>query len=275
MDSLIFKICGVLSPVYYFVGTKFFRYKKEAIDYIYEHELPPEDIVKVECLTTPDKIQSIVNMMVRSTTKKTLADVEHYCNTDNVTLQWFMGGEGNFRYEVDSTYKGTRGEKPFYTGIVKEMLIKATGATIVDAIETDDAVALLQRKNTIISTIDKDLLNVPGWHYNPNTRSVQKLKPIESFRLFLTQCVTGDTTDNIKGIKGLGKVKAKDIVSRVEGTKAVAMWISFLTILHTEVNDFDEEALLRDAILLDMGFYWSKKLGLPNPHIHLGDKYGI
>ena len=68
----------------------------------------------------------------------------------------------------------------------------------------------------VIISVDKDLMQVPGHHYNPrqNRYSVQSWK--DSVDSFCTQMLQGDTIDNIPGCKGIGPVKAKRIVEAAE-----------------------------------------------------------
>ena len=59
-------------------------------------------------------------------------------------------------------------------------------------------------EDTVICTIDKDLMMVPGWHYNWNTDVRTLVVGVEGLRWFYKQCLTGDMTDNIKGLHGVG-----------------------------------------------------------------------
>ena len=58
---------------------------------------------------------------------------------------------------------------------------------------------------------------VEGWHYNPKKDSLYHIDHLTGMKWFFTQMLTGDSVDNIQGIKGIGKVKAgkllKDVTS--------------------------------------------------------------
>jgi 5'-3' exonuclease len=75
--------------------------------------------------------------------------------------------------------------------------------------EADDYLGINQHESSIICSIDKDLLQVPGKHYNIVKKEFYEIDEETGFRNFYTQLLTGDTSDNIKGIAGIGPVKAK------------------------------------------------------------------
>jgi hypothetical protein len=74
-----------------------------------------------------------------------------------------------------------------------------------------------QTNETIICTLDKDLLQVPGSHFSWEISGKGWTRPdrfveqteLEGLRLFYEQCLKGDTSDNIKGIEKIGEKKAK------------------------------------------------------------------
>ena len=49
---------------------------------------------------------------------------------------------------------------------MNEYLVKEYKAEVCDGQEADDALGINQTDQTIICTIDKDLLMIPGQHYN-------------------------------------------------------------------------------------------------------------
>jgi len=136
--------------------------------------------------------------------------------------------ENNFRYKIDTTYKGNRTQpKPRHYEVLKEYLIVEHGAKIAYGMEADDALGIAQNKEwdnsptTVICSIDKDLDQIPGYHYSwPINRSGNEIRP-EKFYLtspdegilfFWRQMLIGDTADNIKGIAGIGKVGAERLL---------------------------------------------------------------
>lgn len=127
----------------------------------------------------------------------------------------FLTGNGNFRNDVAVTvgYKANRAnvEKPKYLEEIRQHFVENWSATIVEGQEADDAIAIrateLGMNCTVISG-DKDMLQIPCRHYNPRTRKKVKVTPFEGAYSFWKQMLTGDRADNIKGLKGIGDVKA-------------------------------------------------------------------
>lgn len=128
----------------------------------------------------------------------------------------FITGKTNFRYAIAKTvpYKGNRKnvEKPKYYEELRSHLV-ALGAKVSENQEADDDVAICstQYQGWIVH-VDKDLDQLPGWHYNPVQDKKYFLEPLEATRNFYSQLLQGDRTDNIKGIKGIGPQKAKKLL---------------------------------------------------------------
>lgn len=146
----------------------------------------------------------------------------------------FLSGENNFRYDIYPEYKANRkAPKPRHLKTLKEYLVDKYGAQVSDGCEADDLIGIAQCNwfegrdptTTIICSIDKDLRMIPGNHYSFEisgvsskgdrwTRPMEKVfvEPFEGLRRFYTQILTGDSTDNVKGAAGIGKVKAERIL---------------------------------------------------------------
>lgn len=125
----------------------------------------------------------------------------------------FIGGNDNFRYAVNPQYKANRKDvpRPEWLQPVREYLVMNHGAKICDNIEADDALGIHQDKETnttSIVSVDKDLLMIPGLHYNFVKDVHQQVTKIEGLRHFYYQLIMGDRADNIFGFDG----KARDKV---------------------------------------------------------------
>jgi 5'-3' exonuclease len=118
----------------------------------------------------------------------------------------FLTGPNNFRLEIAPDYKANRDpdHKPHWYKEIKEYLIEKHGAEITNGFEADDAMGWNQTDDTIICTKDKDLDMVPGKHYNWSPKKIDAgvyhVTEVEGLRFFYTQCLTGDSTDNIPGL---------------------------------------------------------------------------
>lgn len=143
------------------------------------------------------------------------------------SLKLYISGKGNWRIPLATIkpYKGNRvQEKPVYYNEVRQYMIEKYGAIVCDGMEADDAVAMEQTENTCIIATDKDLLQVPGNHYNPSPKYLEYKYIDEKTgnRNFYLQVLTGDTVDNIPGIFGVGPVTAKKLLGGVSSERG--MW---------------------------------------------------
>ncbi len=147
-------------------------------------------------------------------------------------FQFYLTGDTNFRFQVYPEYKANRLDvpKPAHLPALREFLTTRYNAIMSDNCEADDCMAIAQTEQTreeptIIVTLDKDLLQVPGehysWHIEGGPRDKrwvrearrQTVDHIQGLRFFYTQMLTGDVSDNIKGVDGIGKVGAKNLLS--------------------------------------------------------------
>ena len=132
-----------------------------------------------------------------------------------------LSGDSNFREDIAVVrpYKGNRDpdHKPFHYDAIREYLSTQYPSVITENEEADDFMGYQQYNkdkydDTVICTIDKDLDMIPGHHYNLNTEELYFIDPWEADKVFYRQMLTGDATDNIVGVPGVGKVGAKKIV---------------------------------------------------------------
>ena len=129
-------------------------------------------------------------------------------NTDEYEL--YISGEGNWRYAIYPEYKANRKDKPkpTYLEDVREHLVKVGNAQIVNDIEVDDMCAIRltqcneQDVPAICVSLDKDLLTVPGRHYNFVTQEQCYVSPLQAMRRFYGQLISGDGADNIPSFDG-------------------------------------------------------------------------
>jgi DNA polymerase-1 len=146
----------------------------------------------------------------------------------------------NFRIAraTSAPYKGTRSQpKPFHFWNI-QTYIRSKYKHIIssDGLEADDELGIYQYERlnrgegTIICSRDKDLRMVPGNHYSwecgkqrsigpEHTDGLGRLDPPDKGKLlgygrlfFCYQMLTGDTVDNIPGIKGCGPVYAYNLL---------------------------------------------------------------
>lgn len=138
----------------------------------------------------------------------------------------FLTGTNNFRKLIYPEYKANRiAPKPKHLKDLQQYSIEKLNAEYApDTLEADDALAINQTEDTIICTLDKDLLQVPGKHFSWEINGKGWSRPdtfleqteIEGLRLFYKQCLKGDSSDNVRGIEGIGEAKSTKLLSSCE-----------------------------------------------------------
>jgi 5'-3' exonuclease len=138
---------------------------------------------------------------------------------------YLSDSESNFRKEIDPNYKANRKvEKPRHYEAIINYMLDNWDAEVAWEQEADDAMGIKQRysldhqsenmnlRNTVICTVDKDLDQIAGKHYNFITGTTYETTYEEGLKFFYTQLLTGDPVDNIIGLEGIGLVKAAKIL---------------------------------------------------------------
>jgi DNA polymerase-1 len=140
--------------------------------------------------------------------------------TDSDSYEVWISGDNNFRYQVYPEYKINRhgARRPKWEHEVKDYLVRVWDSQVSNGCEADDMMGVRQCENTdetIICTIDKDLDMIPGWHWNFVKKIKYYVTDEEAIRFFYYQMLVGDPTDGIKGVPGIGKVKAEKLLRGV------------------------------------------------------------
>lgn len=127
--------------------------------------------------------------------------------------------ENNYRYKINPQYKANRTQPPpRHLQLTKDYLIESWEANIATGMEADDALGIAQvsEPNSIICSIDKDLLMIPGHHFNFVKEEFYEVMWLDGIKHFYKQMLIGDRADNIFGIDGIGKVKAGKLIDPLE-----------------------------------------------------------
>lgn len=138
----------------------------------------------------------------------------------------------NFRKAVAKSrpYKGNRPERPEWylkwCPVIENHLEQVWGfIRTPEGYEADDLVATLMTELTqagakpICCGNDKDLLQIPGEHFNVVKKTMQTLDQYQCVYKLWIQALMGDGTDGIEGIPGMGIKGAEKILGPVVGYK--------------------------------------------------------
>ena len=162
----------------------------------------------------------------------------------------FLTGSGNFRYDIAKSfpYKGNRSgvERPIHLSVTRERLISKWGAVVSEGEEADDLIAIAATyygPDTVVASIDKDMLQIPCRHFNFATGVWTTVTEFEGLRSFYKQILTGDRADNIIGLYRVGPVKAEKMLQGCNDEKS--LWEAVL-----KAYDGDKERAVENARLL-------------------------
>jgi len=123
-----------------------------------------------------------------------------------------------FRWSIarDKPYKGNRKSKELlYPNQMNDMnfvfdYIQSKEHTLrYEDLEADDLLAMLQSEDTFIYSKDKDMLQIPGTHFDIKTDEFHVVSEDQGWRFLMAQVLTGDSTDNILGLRNFGPAKVK------------------------------------------------------------------
>jgi DNA polymerase-1 len=176
---------------------------------------------------------------------------------DDYTCYLTSTDKSNFRFSLFPEYKANRVQpKPKHYLFLREYLLNDYQATLVEGQEADDQIGIVSTKlgdESIICTIDKDLDQIPGWHYNFVQGRMYNISEIEALRCFYDQCLVGDTSDNIKGCPGIGKVKS---MRRLEGCQSEKEMLESVCRAYATAYQENEWA---EALLLAGRLLWIRR----------------
>ena len=207
-------------------------------------ELLPEDFYTqeewAEYLTDPsyDEESNTIQYVFEDDVDNYITDKLNYMLEQTGCIDWELHLTGRkedaFRYKlVDKMYKANRVGNPppgLIDTKVRWVDNNPTKCFMWHEWEADDMVVALRRDNPdkyIMAAVDKDVLySIPGKHFNYYT-SVKygiDMKWVEvpkrqAILHHYMQTLTGDSADNIPGLKGVGKITAEKILADCDDAK--------------------------------------------------------
>ena len=191
-----------------------------------------------------------------------MTDVEYYLTSDMFS----------HRKQIAPSYKAKRKGNPWVRALRKYIIDNESVEYSLEW-ESDDLIYNRAKQlkeegeDYVIATVDKDLNQIPGFHfdlYREKTgeigehgqeirkyRGLQFVKEDVAEKFVWLQMIEGDAVDNIKGIPGLGKVKAAKALEGIE--KPSLLFIKVARLYKEKFEDWREE-FRTNYRLLKLGF---------------------
>lgn len=229
--------------------TGVFEYKREALDML-DKKLPGK-FSRVEgedyMLFAERELEPLSHAL--NNVKTCIRYCLEQCDLTEFDLTVCMSGGGEtFRHRLAKTrpYKGTRKveHRPTYEKEIRKYIIENYSTVIADDEEADDLMAIGQTRdgpeNSVIITMDKDLDQVPGLKYNWGKDVRYNITPEQALYNFHMQLMTGDSTDNIPGLPGIGPGKAAKALHGLDTPIAQLEEVARMYQIHSGKEDWIE-----------------------------------
>lgn len=145
--------------------------------------------------------------------------------TGSTSYYLFLSKGPYFRHSINKDYKGKRSSSPLkYLKTLNKYLREQYLAENWKGVEADDAVSYVQQlflsgklpefSKSFVCAMDKDVKKqVPGHTYDYRTDEFSYTTVEEAEAFLHIQAIMGDSGDNIKGVPGVGEVKATKLIT--------------------------------------------------------------
>jgi len=208
-DGLVYATGAVSETVYYTIEDLRFDYKSQANEHADEIGLPRDAIERNVDAQPASHALNAIRTTVEAVIEQTQAEqVEIYLSN--------LDGD-NFRNLIYPDYKKQRkhSERPVHFKAIRNWLLVSQNAIVTHGLEPDDLMAIRAQELTTLGTPftivtnDKDMMQIPGDHYNWSKHTFKTVKPWDAMYSLYTQILVGDSIDNVKGCPGIGPAKAR------------------------------------------------------------------
>lgn len=204
-------------------ATQEFDYKKQA-DIALDEQLPGKfsrEEGKDYALWSERFVEPVENALynVKEVVRTTLDELD----AGEYDLTMYLSGSNNYRYDIAKTrpYKGNRDKahRPTHEEAIKDYIKTKWQCKVSEGEEADDLLGIDQCRigptESVIVTLDKDLDMIPGLKFDFVEREAYSVTEEQADYNFALQLLMGDSTDNIPGLQGIGKAKAKKYLDGV------------------------------------------------------------
>lgn len=199
--------------------------KKTALENFEAYKATNPAVEIVDCVKTIEaEPEAHVRQMLRMQVDSVIKEVRKRYEIDrrDLRVDIYLSEGGNYRDKLATLkkYKGNRDalHKPVHYGTVGDELRGRYKVISATGFEADDAVSIAahtMRKDGqryIVASIDKDLDQIPGTHYDYMKKVFYEVGEEDARRWFWQQVLSGDATDNIGGACKIGPKRAETLV---------------------------------------------------------------
>lgn len=180
----------------------------------------------------------------------------------NVTLMCFSDQSRKyFRHDLFPDYKGNRSgmERPSALTFTYQYLSEKYKVVQKAGLEADDLLGILGTQpdidNPVVVSIDKDIMTLPCKVYNPDKmQRAMRINPNVADLAIFKQAMMGDSSDNYKGIPGIGTAKADKILADAPHPK-LAWDVTRDAFIANGLTEADALLMVRLARILRHGDY--------------------
>lgn len=197
---------------------------------------PDITILSKEMVVTPEPKDHALNI-VRQEVEGIIAAAAGKSGVSpaDMSIIVILSGPDNFREKIakQRPYKGNRKDthKPYWYQAIRDYLTGRWNARVVSGREADDECSIVAWKawnddddEYIVATIDKDLDQIPGVHYDYRQKVFYTMSEWNAEKAFWVQALSGDPTDNIPGCYKIGSEKAEKVIQGVIDNAADGVW---------------------------------------------------
>lgn len=154
----------------------------------------------------------------------------------------------NYRKEINPEYKANRrgARKPLCFVPALQYCKDTYPFRLFKSLEADDTIGIIatteNENEYVIVSEDKDLLTVPGTHWDLELKKIFKIDEEEADFNFFKQTLTGDTVDNYKGCPKIGKVTAEKVLKEAKVEKE-PLWETVVN-MYLKAGLTEEDAIM-------------------------------
>lgn len=183
----------------------------------------------LDCIkTVKTEPEEYARQMLRVQVSSVIKQVRDKYGIDSrdLRIDVYLSAGTNYRDKLATLkkYKGNRDalHKPVLYPVMTDELKQRYKVIEVHGHEADDAVSIAaaqMRKDGqryVIASIDKDLDQIPGTHYDYMKKVFYEITPEDADRWFWQQVLSGDGTDNIGGCCKIGPKRAETLIGAWE-----------------------------------------------------------